>query len=357
MRIVITGGGTGGHVIPNLAVIEEIKKFFPDVLLLYLGSGLDIEKKLIPKDVAYRRILCGKLRRYFSFFNLIDLLKLPIGIIQSFFILARFKPKVIFAKGGYVSIPPVIAGKFLKIPVIIHESDITPGLANRILAHYASKIAVAFPITKRYLKKKLRTKVVVCGNPIRKEIFNGDRRKASRFFRLNSEQPVILVTGGSTGARNLNLKLLEILPNLVSNYQIIHQYGQSPIKFNHPNYHGFNFLQKEIADAYAAADIVIARAGANTIFEIAALGKPAILVPLSLKASRGDQIKNANFIKENADIVVIPDNELTGIVLERKIRDLLTDGERLESVSRDLKKIFPTDCAKKIVSLIFECSK
>ncbi len=357
MKIVITGGGTGGHVIPNLAVIAEIKKRFPDADLLYLGSGLDIEKKLIPKNIVYKKIFCGKLRRYFSLFNVIDFLKLPIGIIQSFFILAKFKPAIIFAKGGYVSIPPVIAGRILKIPAIIHESDIIPGLANRIIARFACKIAVAFPNAKEHFKPELRTEVVICGNPIRPEIFRGDRKRAVQFFHLNEEQPVIFITGGSQGAENLNQKVLEILPNLVSDYQIIHQYGNSPIKFEHPNYHGFDFLQKEIADAYAVADIVIARAGANTVFEIAALGKPVIFVPLSLKSSRGDQIKNAQFIKENAEIIILPDDELTGVILERKIRDLLNDEARLERVSEQLKKIFPTDAAEKIVNLITKCLK
>ncbi len=352
MKIVITGGGTGGHVVPNLAVIDELKKHFQDADLLYIGSGAKIEKDLVQNKIPYKSVLCGKLRRYYSLKNILDLIKIPLGIIQSLFILLKFRPKLIFGKGGYVSIPVVIAGFILRIPVIIHESDMHPGLANRILARFAKKIAVAFPNTKGNFKEKFHKKIVFLGNPIREEVFQGNPEKARKYFNLNEQQPVIFVTGGSQGAKSLNHKIAEIVSGLVVDFQIIHQYGNSPISFEHPNYHAYDFLSKEMADAYAVSDLVISRAGANTIFEITSLGKPCILVPLSSKVSRGDQIENANFVKENVDIEVLDEDKITPIILERIIRDLLEDEERLKNISEKLQKIFPKNAAQKIVNLI-----
>lgn len=353
MKIVITGGGTGGHVVPNLAVIEELKKRFPDADLLYIGSGAEIEEKLI--KIPYKKVPCGKLRRYFSFSNFIDLIKVPFGILKSLFILISFRPKVIFGKGGYVSVPVVIAGFILRVPTIIHESDIHPGLANRILARFAKQVAVAFPNTKENFKKSFRHKVITVGNPVRKEIFKGDHKNGQKFFNLNQEQAVIFITGGSQGAKNLNLKIAEIIENLVVDFQVIHQYGNSPIAFKHPNYHPYDFLGKEMADAYAVSDLVVSRAGANSVFEIAALGKPCIFIPLSKKASRGDQILNANFIKEKSNTPVLEEDDLSPVLLERTIRGLLEDEDELNKISIKMKKIFPTDAAKKIVDLIAKC--
>ncbi|MFC1686666.1 undecaprenyldiphospho-muramoylpentapeptide beta-N-acetylglucosaminyltransferase [Patescibacteria group bacterium] len=355
MKIVITGGGTGGHVVPNLAVIDEIKKRYPDADLLYIGSGAEIEKKLIKDKIPYKQVPCGKLRRYFSFSNIIDLIKIPFGILKSLFILIRFRPKVIFGKGGYVSVPVVIAGFILRIPTVIHESDIHPGLANRILARFVKQVAVAFPNTKENFKKSFRHKVITIGNPIRKEILRGDLKNGQKFFNLNQEQAVIFITGGSQGAKSLNFKIAEIIESLVVDFQVIHQYGNSPIAFKHPNYHPYNFLGKEMADAYTVSDLVISRAGANTVFEIAALGKPCIFIPLSKKVSRGDQILNANFIKEKSNTPVLEEENLSPVLLERTIRGLLEDEDELKEISMKMKNIFPTDAAKKIVDLIEKC--
>lgn len=355
MKIVITGGGTGGHVIPNLAVVAELKKRYPDADLLYIGSGAEIEEKLVKDKIPYRKVACGKLRRYFSLLNFWDLVKIPFGVLQSLFILIKFRPKIIFGKGGYVSVPVVIAGSILGIPTVIHESDIHPGLANRILARFVKKIAIAFPDAKKNFKEKLRSKIVTVGNPIRKEILRGDIKRAQKFFNLNQEQAVIFITGGSQGAKSLNLKIAEILPHLVVDFQVIHQYGKSPIIFKHPNYHAYDFLGKEMADAYVIADLLISRAGANAIFEIAALGKPCIFIPLSLKVSRGDQLLNANFVKEKTGVPVLEQDDLSAVQLERVIRGLLEDEEELEKISGKMKTIFPTDAAKKIVDLIGQC--
>ncbi|MFA5948358.1 MAG: UDP-N-acetylglucosamine--N-acetylmuramyl-(pentapeptide) pyrophosphoryl-undecaprenol N-acetylglucosamine transferase, partial [Candidatus Gracilibacteria bacterium] len=220
MRIVLTGGGTAGHVIPNLALIEELKTR-RSVEILYVGEKNGVEKNLIEKvDVNFRGIYCGKMRRYFSIQNFIDLFKIPIGILQARKILKKFNVGVVFSKGGYVSFPVCIAANMLKIPVIIHESDLIPGLANKMCMSKAKKILTSFEETKNHLPEALREKVVYTGNPIRKEIFEGDKEKGYRLSGFNDSKKIILVMGGSSGARQINELVRASLDELTKKFQI-----------------------------------------------------------------------------------------------------------------------------------------
>ncbi|MFH2105251.1 MAG: glycosyltransferase, partial [Parcubacteria group bacterium] len=225
MRILLTGGGTGGHVMPVLAVAKAINDILPaEPQYLWVGSRQGLEGKLaVANKIPFKSVATGKLRRYCSFFNIIDVCKIPLGIIQSIFVIGKFRPDVIFSKGGYVSIPVVVAGWLWRAPIITHESDIIPGLANKIIARLAQKIAVSFPQTGQYFSGR---RVIVTGNPLRAEILAGDQARARDKFNLLSDKPVILVVGGSQGARKFNEILLEALPQLFENYQVLHVCGQ-----------------------------------------------------------------------------------------------------------------------------------
>lgn len=308
----MTGGGTAGHVIPNIAVIEGLKDRYPDIELLYIGSKNGPEKDLIEKSgVPFKSVQCGKLRRYFSFANFKDLFRVPIGILQARKILKKFRPDKVFGKGGFVSVPVVIAAFSLKIPVILHESDISPGLANRICSRFAGEICVSFQESKKHFRKK---NVVVTGNPVRKMIFEGSREKGFGLTGFSGEKPVLLVMGGSLGAQELNNLVFDNLPELLRHCQVIHVTGKGKggiekVRDKLKGYKQFEYLHDELFDMYAITDLVLSRAGANALAEIAALGLPSVLVPLSLKASRGDQIENAKIFEEKKMAVYLKDNK------------------------------------------------
>jgi UDP-N-acetylglucosamine--N-acetylmuramyl-(pentapeptide) pyrophosphoryl-undecaprenol N-acetylglucosamine transferase len=294
MKIVFTGGGTGGHVFPIIAIIRELKKISRQFEFFYIGPKDEFAQDfLFGGGVKVKWITCGKFRRYLnfkSFFqNFLDLFKIPIGIFQAFFYLFFLNPDLIFSKGGFGSLPAVIAGWVLRIPIFLHESDAVPGLANRFLAKLSHEIFVSFPRT-LYLPKD---KIVVVGNPIRIELLRGNRKEAMEYFNITGEKPVILVLGGSQGAQRINDKILTILNELLENFELIHQTGTKNFrevtaeaeviikKELKKYYHPFPFLEEDgLKKAYAICDLVVARAGSGTIFEITALGKPSILIPL-----------------------------------------------------------------------------
>ncbi len=304
------GGGTLGHTIPNLAVIADFKSRSLKHDVLYIGERGGVEKDFVNKfaskygfRVDVREIICGKLRRYFSFQNFADFFKVPVGIIQSIFILASFKPQVVFSKGGYVSVPGVIACGFLnffrrvfgkeRIVLFVHESDVVPGIANRIGAKFADKIFVSFEESKKYFKKKSR--VVITGNPVRKDVLKGNKEKGMKICGFNRFKPVILVMGGSLGAMQINNLVWENLDELLKRYQIVHIAGKGNIKFGlkKEGYKQFELLFDELKDVYSACDLVVTRGGANSLAEIASMEKKAVVIPLGMASSRGDQIVNA----------------------------------------------------------------
>lgn len=313
-KILLTGGGTAGHVTPNIALISVFKKSGWDIS--YIGSYEGIEKGLIEKcNVPYFGIASGKLRRYFSWKNFSDAFNVLKGIGEAKKILEKEKPDIVFSKGGFVSVPVVRAAKKLKIPVVIHESDMTPGLANRLSFSAASKILCNFPETMRYLPKD---KAIFTGTPIREELFRGDAEKGRQFCHFNDKKPIILVVGGSTGAKAVNDAVRNLLPTLLERFQVAHLCGKgkTDMKYNHTvGYEQYEYISAELADMLACADIVISRAGANAICELLALRKPSVLIPLSAKASRGDQILNAESFERQGFSYVIHEEDLTNETL------------------------------------------
>ena len=291
-KIVLTGGGTAGHVTPNIALIPALKDAGYDIS--YIGSYDGIEKKLIQDfDIPYTGIATGKFRRYLDVKNLTDPFRVIKGFAEARKYLKELKPDVVFSKGGFVSVPVVRAAASLKIPCIIHESDMTPGLANKLCIPVAHKVCCNFPETLNHLPKE---KAVLTGSPIRQELLTGDRGAALKFCGLSADKPVILIIGGSLGSVVVNNAVRKILPELLKNFQVIHLCGKDKVDVSLKDLKGyvqFEYIQDELKDLFALADIVISRAGANAICELLALHKPNLLIPLSANASRGDQILNA----------------------------------------------------------------
>lgn len=291
-RIVLTGGGTAGHVTPNMALIPVLQKKGYDIH--YIGSHEGIEKKLMEEmGIPYHAIATGKLRRYFSLENLTDPFRVIKGLSEAKKLMKELKPDIVFSKGGFVAVPVVLAAKSKKIPCIIHESDMTPGLANKIAIPSASRICCNFPET---LEKLPEGKAVVTGTPIRQELFNGDAVAAMKFCGFTEVRPTLLIIGGSSGSVKVNESIWSCLDKITAKYNVIHLCGKdktNPEYNNVPNYVQFEYIKQELSNLLALADVVVSRAGANAICELLALRKPSVLIPLSLAASRGDQILNA----------------------------------------------------------------
>ena len=310
-RIVLTGGGTAGHVTPNIALLPRLKELGYDVH--YIGSYNGIEKTLMEGcQIPYYGISSGKLRRYFDLKNFSDPFKVLKGFSEASKLLKKLKPDVVFSKGGFVSVPVVIAAKQLRIPVIIHESDMTPGLANKLSIPAASKVCCNFPETISHLPKG---KAVLSGSPIRQELLTGDRTKALQFTGLSGTKPVLLIIGGSLGSVVVNEAVRSILPKLLKKFEIIHLCGKGKLDQTLTALNGYvqyEYISQELKDLFALSDIVISRAGANSICEFLALRKPALLVPLSAAASRGDQILNAHSFEKQGYASVLEEEQLNG---------------------------------------------
>ncbi len=317
-HIVLTGGGTAGHVTPNIALLPALKN--AGFKISYIGSYNGIEKELINElNVPYYGISSGKLRRYLSLENISDIARVLKGIGEAKKLLAKLKPDIIFSKGGFVAVPVVRAAKALKIPVVIHESDMTPGLANKLSFSAASAVCCNFPETLDSLPKN---KALLTGTPIRSALMQGSADAALEFCGLNKDKPVLLVMGGSLGAATLNDAVRRTLPLLLENFQIIHLCGKgkvNPSFLNVDGYVQYEYIKKELADMFALASIVISRAGANSISELCALAKPNVLVPLSTRASRGDQILNARSFEKQGFSLVIEEDDLTETLLNEAV--------------------------------------
>lgn len=320
-RIILTGGGTAGHVTPNIALLPRLRELQYDIH--YIGSYNGIEKELIEKQqIPYHGIASGKLRRYFSLKNFTDPFRVLKGFSEANHLIKTLKPDVIFSKGGFVSVPVVIAGKRNHVPVIIHESDMTPGLANRISIPSAYKVCCNFPET---LKSLPEEKAVLTGSPIRQELLTGDPDKARSFCGFHGQKPVILVVGGSLGAASVNQAVRSILPELLKDFQVIHLCGKGKLDTSLNGLEGyaqFEYIQDELRHLFALSDIVISRAGANAICELLALQKPNILIPLSASASRGDQILNARSFERQGFSKVLEEETLTNESLLNTIHEL-----------------------------------
>lgn len=352
-KIVLTGGGTAGHVTPNIALIPELKKAGYDVH--YIGSYDGIEKKLIERlGIPYYGISSGKLRRYIDIKNLSDPFKVIKGFAQARHLLGKIKPDVVFSKGGFVSVPVVVAAKTRKIPCIIHESDMTPGLANKICIPCATRLCTNFPETMKHIPAQ---KAVLTGSPIREELFHGDKEKGLRFCGFDNSKPVILIIGGSLGAVAVNNAVRSILPTLLEKYQVIHLCGKGKTDeslLNTKGYVQYEYIQDELPDLMAAADLIISRAGANAICEILALRKPNILIPLSAEASRGDQILNAASFEKQGYSIVIQENEIT----DDKLLEAVNKADK-DSVKyiKAMERSQLNNSIEKIVGLIKQATK
>jgi UDP-N-acetylglucosamine--N-acetylmuramyl-(pentapeptide) pyrophosphoryl-undecaprenol N-acetylglucosamine transferase len=325
-KILFTGGGSAGHVTPNLALIRRFQEAGWETM--YIGSYTGIEKELITnndnnlKSIPYFPISTGKLRRYFSWRNFIDPCKILFGTLQAIYLCRKLKPNVIFSKGGFVSFPVVVAGWLCRIPVFIHESDPTPGLANKLSFPFATKICLTIADTTKYIKNK--TKIIVTGTPIRKELLEGNAELGRKICGFNTNKKIILVFGGSLGAEIINDAIRKLLPQLSSQYQIAHIGGAGNIADDIayaklPEYKQFTYLQQEFPHVMAAANMVISRAGANTVHELMALHKPHILIPLAKGTSRGDQIDNAKYLAQYGASQIITEEALTPEILLEKI--------------------------------------
>ncbi|MDD4358647.1 MAG: UDP-N-acetylglucosamine--N-acetylmuramyl-(pentapeptide) pyrophosphoryl-undecaprenol N-acetylglucosamine transferase [Candidatus Pacebacteria bacterium] len=338
MKIILAGGGTGGHTFPLVAVSREIKKHSLDSIdFLYLGPKDKFASHFLEKE-AIKTNYCraGKMRRYRGTFleNLLDIFfNIPIGVIQSFLTIFFYAPDIIFSKGGYGSIPPVIAGMLLGVPIVLHESDVIPGKANRMLSSFSFKIYVAFP-EKETAYFPLE-KMIYVGNPVRESLLNGSQNKAKEIFNLSFKKPTVLILGGSQGSIRINELIMQIAPEMLKFFEIIHQTGyedferiKSQTSALIPSelkseYHVFPFLnEEEIKSAYAACDAIVARAGAGTIFEISAIGRPSILIPLP-ESAQNHQLKNAlTYAKLTGAAIVIEEKNLTPNFFLAKLKNI-----------------------------------
>lgn len=350
----MTGGGTAGHVTPNIALMPALRNEGYEIS--YIGSYEGIEKRLIEEQgVSYYGISSGKLRRYFDPKNFSDPFKVLKGYSQSVKLLKKLKPDVVFSKGGFVSVPVVLAARHCKIPAIIHESDLTPGLANKLAIPGAVKVCCNFPETLNYLPKE---KAVLTGSPIRQELLKGNANHAFSLCRFSDRtKPVILIVGGSTGSRAINTAIRGLLPELIKSYNIIHLCGKGNLDdtlHSVSGYAQFEYANQELSDMFALSDLVISRAGANAICELLALRKPNILIPLSAEASRGDQILNANSFRSQGFSYVLEESELTNTTLLSAIEHVFQ--KKAEYVSA-MENSSSRNSIDTIVGLILEVSK
>jgi UDP-N-acetylglucosamine--N-acetylmuramyl-(pentapeptide) pyrophosphoryl-undecaprenol N-acetylglucosamine transferase len=359
INIILTGGGTMGSVIPLLAVAEEFKKVAPATDFLWIGTKNGPEKKVVLKyGINFKTVPSGKLRRYFSGWNILAPFQIFGGFCKTFWLILKFKPQMILSVGGFVAVPVVWAGWFLRAPSLIHQQDVRPGLANKLTSPFAKVITVTFSDSLKYFPK-----AIVTGNPVREEIFAGSAERAKEFFKLEKDLPALLALGGGTGALELNKIMVQSAPELLKVCQIIHITGgrldelskleAEALKKENSRYHLFDFLISEFKDAYAAADLVISRAGMGTLTELAVLGKPTILIPIP----KSHQEDNAWYFKKRNAVYILDQAQLTPENFVAAVQELINNKVELENLSRNIKELMPPDAAQKIIEEIFKVIK
>ena len=361
-KIVFAGGGTAGHIFPGLAIAEALPE---NTEVIWLGSSNDRDKKFVsslPK-VKFVAIPSGKYRRYFSFSNFIDLFKIIASFFVSFFVLLKLKPVLLFSKGGFVSTPPCFVAHILGIPVITHECDVSPGLATRLNARVADKILVSYQKTFNFFNNK--DKIICTGNPVRSIFFKANGKSTPSFLGVVPQKPILLILGGSLGAKQINNLIYENLEKLLEYFFIIHQTGDSNVKEaktilsklkeNSECYKPYSFINEELPDLVYSSSIVISRSGANAIWELATLGKPMVLIPLEQGSSRGDQVENAQiFASAKAAVVLNKDNLNT---LFDVLINLLNDKNLYQSLAKNAKRLSNENVVKNIVAIIEDVKK
>jgi UDP-N-acetylglucosamine--N-acetylmuramyl-(pentapeptide) pyrophosphoryl-undecaprenol N-acetylglucosamine transferase len=325
--------------------------------VIWIGSGMQLERRILEgRQLRYYGVPSGKLRRYFSLQNIIDLFKIVAGFLASVFILLREKPQLLLSKGGYVSVPPTAAARLMGIPSFTHESDLRPGLATRINTRFADRVLVSFPGSDSYFDDRWRGKIIHTGNPIRKALLNGNPQVGRAMFRCPSNLKLLLVLGGSQGSASINRLVLQALDHLRITCFVVHQLGSEQFEggSGQTNYHPAVFFHDELPDVLAASDLVLCRAGANTLWELAALGKPSILIPLPRGSSRGDQIENAEFFAKAGAAVVLQQEGLTADHLSRVVLHLLGNADKLERMGARASALGRPDAASRIAQLIVQ---
>jgi len=368
MKVLFTGGGTGGHVFPIIALSRELRRIQGKgkVQFFYLGPQDDFASAFLSQEgIKVDTVLAGKIRRYWDlkslFQNLVDVfIKVPVGVLQSFSRIFFLSPDVVFSKGGFGSVPVAIAAWILQVPIILHESDITPGLANKFLSGFAAIIFVSFPKTEYFKPEKM----FIMGNPIRRELLEGSKKEAEEAFDLKLEKPVLLITGGSQGSQRINDKILEILPRLLERFEIIHQVGIHNLeqvkaearvvisKESEKEYHLFPFFkEEELRKAYHAADFIISRAGSGSIFEIAAVGKPSILIPIP-ESAQSHQVKNAYSYAEGGAALVLEEGNFTPRFFLEKLKYLFAHPDELRKMEKAARKFARPQAAENIAEYI-----
>lgn len=364
MRIVLTGGGSGGHIFPLIAVAKELREQDKNVELLYIGTNAQMgkmaEETMNEEGIPVKNILTGKLRRYFSFEYFLDFFRFPIGMIQSMFHMLIYMPDAVFSKGGYASVPVVLVAWLYRIPVLSHDSDVTPGWANRVGGKFSKYIAISYPATREYF---VGSKVLLTGNPIRKELTEGNPERAYKKWNYHAEVPVVFVLGGSQGSKVINHAIIRILQKLTKIAQIVHvtgtkdykqtvmEAGRRGFKSGHGKYTAVPFLNRdEMADMYSIASLVISRAGANSITEIAANKLVSILIPMESH----DQPMNAFALARSGSTLVLEEANLGPHILESKINKLLHSSTLRKQFKDNIYKFYHPDAAKKIVDGIFK---
>ena len=338
-RIILTGGGTAGHVSPNQALIPRLQQDGWDVH--YIGTKDGIERRLIEpmENVTYHAVHSGKLRRYFDLKNFTDPFRVIAGSFESADLIRRLRPNVVFAKGGFVSVPVVYGAAFWRVPVVMHESDITPGLANKLCKPMARVICTTFPECARLLGKK----GVETGTPLRRQLFSGDRARGLALTGFDGQKPILMMMGGSLGAQTVNVVLREALPQLLPHFDVLHICGRGNLdeSLKMPGYRQFEYLQEDLPDAFACADFMLSRAGSNSLSELMALCKPALLIPYH--SGRGDQVLNAASLRDRGLAHVLPQSEMTADSLARALSDLWQEHEALAARLQALPNADGTD--------------
>lgn len=386
MRILLTGGGSGGHVFPLIAVTRKLREVSrPDysrgearpskgwaaraqrkdaLELLFIGPTGDFKDILQKEGISVKSIFTGKIRRYFSFLNFMDILQAPIGFIQAYLYIFLFMPDVIFAKGGYGSLPAGLISWMFRIPIVIHESDIVPGLSNKILSRVAKKIIVSFDEAASFFPKK---KTIVLGNPVREELFFTPYKEALEKLFIKSDRPVLFVLGGSQGSREINDMILLALPDLVKKYEIIHQSGETDYKNMQKGanlqikneeekgmYHLYPTLNEgELAGAYSVANVIISRAGSGAIFEIASSGKPSILIPYA-PAAGAHQEKNAHAYAKTSAALMLEGKNVTPHMIVNTIDSIVNNPNKTKEMSEAARNFAKPEAARKIAAEILD---
>ena len=352
-KIVLTGGGTLGHVTPHLSLIPHLQEKGYEIHYIGTGKGTEAEVLQAVPGLIYHSVKTGKLRRYHDWQNFIDPFRVIAGAFQSAHLMGTIRPDVLFSKGGFVAVPVVFGAWLHRVPVVCHESDLTPGLANKLCKPFAKRIATTFP----ECADALGPKAEMTGTPLRPALFRGDREKGLRLFGLDGSKPVLLMTGGSTGAQAVNKALREALPEVLRTFDVAHLCGHGnldPSLDGTPGYGQLEFLDADLPDALAAADLVLSRAGSNALCEFQALDKPMLLVPYPKGASRGDQILNAQSLEKRGLARVLMQEDMTAETLTRALLDTWHDREQLKAA---VKAAPPADGTMRILEMIEEVQR